>query len=115
MLQIAVKLSPRDPLMMAFTNLLAMTFILAKDFAEGVEWSKRSLRSPTPLGYWNHATLASAHANLNQMEDARHALKGALEIKSDLSISYLQEILPTKHKDGLEQYLSGLRKAGLPE
>ena len=112
-LQTAIRLSPRDPLMMAFTNVLAMTCVLAKDFAEGVEWSKRSLRLPTPLGYWNHATLASAYGNLGQIEEARKALQGALEIKPDLNISYLQKILPTQHKDGLDQYLSGLRKAGL--
>jgi adenylate cyclase len=113
MLQTAIRLSPRDPLMVAFTNLLAMTFILQEDFAQGVEWSKRSLRQPNRIGHFNHATLASALANLDRMEEAREALQGALIVKPDLSIAFLEKILPTRHKDGLEIYLSGIRKAGL--
>ena len=88
---------------------------MGSDFEEGVEWAKRSLRFPTRAGYWNHATLATAYANLGPMEEAREALQEAVKVKPDLSISYLEKILPTRHKDGLEIYLSGLRKAGLPE
>ena len=49
------------------------------------------------------------------MDEAREALKGAFEVKPDLSVSYLKKIMPTRHKDGLDQYLSGMLKAGLPE
>jgi adenylate cyclase len=95
-LKTAIKLSPRDPLTMAFTNVLGMACIMAGDFEEALEWSKRSLRWPSPLGYWNHATLASAYASLHRMDEAREALKGAFQV-------------------GLDQYLSGMRRAGLPE
>jgi len=49
------------------------------------------------------------------MEEAREALQDALKVKPDLSIAFLENILPTRHKDGLEIYLSGIRKAGLTE
>jgi len=114
-LKTAVKLSPRDPLTMAFTNLLGVACITAGDFAEAIEWSKQSLRWPFPLGYWNHATLASAYACLDRMDEARVALQGAYEVRPDLSISYLKKLLPTRHEDGLDQYWAGMRKAGLPE
>jgi len=114
-LQTAINLSPRDPLMVGFTNVLGMACIMAGDFEEGLEWAKRSLRLPNLAGYWNNATLASAYANLGQMEEATDALKGAFKEKPDLSISYLGKILPIRHKNGLELYLSGLRMAGLPE
>ena len=114
-LKTAVKLSPRDPLTMAFTNILGLACITAGDFAEAVEWSKRSLRWPFPLGYWNHATLASAYACLDRMDEAREALQGAYEVRPDLSISYLRALLPTRHENGLDQYWTGMRKAGLPE
>ncbi len=39
----------------------------------------------------------------------------ALEAKPDLSLAYLAKTLPTKEPDGLDPYLDGLRKAGLPE
>lgn len=114
-IQTAIRLSPRDPLMVGFTNVLGMACIMAGDFEEGLDWAKRSLRLPTPVGYWNHATLASAYANLGQMEEATEALKGAVKEKPDLSISFLEKVLPTRHKDGLGVYFSGLRLAGLPE
>jgi len=113
MLHTAIRLSPRDPLMMAFTNLMAMTSVQQEDFAQGVEWAKRSLRLPARVGHWSHATLASALANLDRMEEAREALQDALKVKPDLSIAFLEKILPTRHKDGLKIYLSGIRKAGL--
>jgi len=49
------------------------------------------------------------------MEEATEALKGAVKEKPDLSISFLEKVLPTRHKDGLGVYFSGLRLAGLPE
>ena len=59
--------------------------------------------------------LAAAHANLGNMDEARTAVEEALKEKPDLTLTYLKETLPTKHEGGLEPYLSGLRKAGLPE
>jgi adenylate cyclase len=115
MFQTAIRLSPRDPLMMAFTNLLAMTYILQGDFEKCVEWSKQSLRSPASIAHWTHATLAAALASLDRMEEAREALQIALKVRPELSISNLQTVLPTRHEDGLKIYLAGLRKAGLPE
>ncbi len=38
----------------------------------------------------------------------------ALEAKPDLSLTYLEKTLPTREPGGLEPYLDGLRKAGLP-
>jgi tetratricopeptide (TPR) repeat protein len=114
-LKIAVKLRPRDPLMMAFTNILGVACITAGDYEEAVEWSKRSLRWPSPLGYWNHATLAAAYAGMDRMVEAKEALQGALKVRRDLSISFLKSLLPTRHEGGLDNYWNGIRKAGLPE
>ena len=47
--------------------------------------------------------------------DARVSLRRALDEKPDLSITYLEKTLPTKTPGGLDKYLDGLRKAGLPE
>ena len=49
------------------------------------------------------------------MDEARTAVRTALRLKPDLSLSYLAKTLPTKEPDGLGPYLEGLRKAGLPE
>ena len=52
---------------------------------------------------------------MGRIEEARAAVKAALEQKPDLSLSYLKKTVPTKHPGGLDPYLDGLRKAGLPE
>ena len=64
---------------------------------------------------WPQAALASALGNLGGIEEARDAVQEALRLKPDLSIGYLAKTLPTKHPGGLDPYLDGLRKAGLPD
>ena len=49
------------------------------------------------------------------MDEARAAVKAALEQKPDLSLGFVKETLPTKYPGGLDPYLDGLRKAGLSE
>ncbi len=59
--------------------------------------------------------MGGAIGNLSRIEEARDAVQKALRLKPDLSIGYLPKTLPAKHPDGLDPYLDGLRKAGLPE
>ncbi len=114
-LQAAIKLSPKDPLMPGFTNLRAMTCILKREFEEGLEWAKRTMRMPFPIGFWGHVTLVAAYGNLGQIEEAKTALAEALKVKPDLSISYILKTLPPRHENGLDPYLTGLRLAGMPD
>ena len=66
------------------------------------------------MGYPPHAFLASALADLEQMQEARAALDEALREKPDLTLGYVEATFPTKQPGGLAPYLDGLRKAGLP-
>jgi adenylate cyclase len=54
-------------------------------------------------------------AQLGNIDEAKSSLQLAVDEKPDLSITYLKKTLPTKYEGGLETYLNGLRKAGLPE
>jgi adenylate cyclase len=111
----AIELSPRDPMLWAFTAVHAMTCLLDNDNEEALNVANQTKQIPTSTGYWSHALLAAALANLDRMAEARKALAEALKQKPDLSISFLKHNMPTKHKDGLEPYLSGLRKSGLKD
>ena len=111
----AERLSPRDPLLWAFTVVHALACILSHDYETAVHWARRAMQIPRATGYWPHAVLAAPLAQLGRIEQARTAVKAALEQKPDLSLSYLKKTLPTKHPGGLDPYLDGLRKAGLPE
>ncbi len=111
----AERLSPRDPLLWAFTITHALACILSHRYEDAVDLARRTMRIPRASGYWPHALLASALGNLDRLEEARAAAAAALGQKPDLSLSYLEKTLPTKEPGGLAPYLDGLRKAGLPE
>lgn len=111
----AERLSPRDPLFWAFTVTHGMVCILALDFEAAIQLARQTMRIPRATGYWPHAVLAAALAHTGQIEEARAAVTEALRAKPDLSLSYLKNTLLTKQPEGLEPYLEGLRKAGLPE
>ena len=114
-LQMAERLSPRDPLLWATTIVHSLTCILMKRYDEAVDWARKTIRLPRAKGYWPHAVLAAALGNLSRLDEARMAVERALEEKPGLSLSYIAKTLPTKEPGGLDPYLDGLRKAGLPE
>ncbi len=109
----AVTMSPRDPMMWAFTVVHALTYILSQEYETALEWANRTLQIPNATGYWPHAVKASALANLGRIDEAKQSFALALEAKSDLSIDFLQKNMPTKHAGGLDPYLDGLRQCGL--
>jgi len=114
-LDTAVRLNPRDPLIWAIKALRSLIHCLLSQYEAAAESAQQSIREPRAAGYWPYAVLAAALGNLGRIEEARSAIAGALEQKPDLSISYLEMTLPTKQPGGLQQYLEGLRKAGLIE
>lgn len=113
--QKAIELSPRDPALWAFTVCHALTFLLAGETEDALAWAKKTVQIGIPTGYWGPAMLAASHANLGHLEEARNYVLEALQAKPSLSLSFLKKTLPTKHEDGLNPYLEGLRKAGLSE
>ena len=110
-----IRLSPRDPIMWATTVTRSMTCTLLHRYDEAAEWARKTIREPRAKGYWPHAALASALGNLGQADGARAAVDAALKEKPDLTLAYLRKTLPTREAGGLEPYLEGLRKAGLPD
>ncbi len=111
----AERLSPRDPLLWAFTITHGLACILAGDNDTALQLARQTLQIPRASGYWPHAVLAASLAHQNQIEEARATVVEALRAKPNLSLSYLKSTLLTKQPNGLDPYLDGLRKAGLPE
>jgi adenylate cyclase len=111
--QKAIEMSPRDPMLWAFHAVHSLTLLLNHEYQESLESANTCLRIPNCAGYWGHAVKAAALGNLDRIEEAQSALLDAKNEKPDLSIAFLIENLPTKHTDGLEPYLAGMRKAGI--
>ena len=113
----AIRLSPRDPILWGTMCFRSVTCNLLQQYEAAVEWARRAIHEPRAAGggYWSYAVLASALGNLGQTAEAQAAVDEALRRKPDLSLTYLETTLPTKQPGGLERYLDGLRKAGLPD
>jgi adenylate cyclase len=113
----AIRLSPRDPVLWGTMCFRSIASNLLHQYEDATQWARRVLIEPRAAegGYWPYAVLASALGNSDQLNEAHEAMGEALQRKPDLTITYLKTTLPTKQPDGLDIYLDGLRKAGLPE
>ncbi len=113
--EMAMRLSPRDPLTWATTVVHSLESTLMHEHEEALIWAERTVRLPRINSYYPHAMLAAALANLGRIDEARAAIEKAIEWKPDLTLSFVEKNMPTKEPGGLAPYLEGLRKAGLPE
>jgi len=109
----AVEMSPRDPMLWAFTVVHALTHILSEEYEAALDWANRTLLIPNAASYWPHAVRAAALANLDRLDEAKQSLALAMQAKPDLSIDFLKKNLLTKRPEGLDPYLDGLKKCGL--
>ena len=109
----AIDMSPRDPMLWAFTIVHSLNELLAGNYDEAVAWADKTLQIPSATGYWPHAVKAASLAQLKRIDAASDALGEAVRAKPDLSIGFLIKNLPTKHPNGLDRYLDGLRACGL--
>jgi adenylate cyclase len=113
----AIRLSPRDPMLWGTMAFRSMACNLLQQDEAAADWARKAIHEPRAAGagYWPYAVLASALGNFGNIAEAREAIDEALQRKPDLSLAYLETTLPTKQPGGLETFLDGMRKAGLPE
>jgi TolB-like protein len=106
-----IRLSPFDPLLFATFAGMSVAFIGLGRFDEAVSAAKKAVRQ-NPLFPFTYRCLASALAHLGREVEAREAVAGLLELEPDFRIS---ERVARGDVLGLQLYIDGLRKAGLPE
>ena len=113
-LQEAMRLSPRDYLMVIWHTCNAWSHLHAERFAESVDCAKQAIDF-NPSFPDSHGTLAAAAAHLGRMADAHAGLAGFVRLLPGLSLADPRLIRPFRREADRERFLSGLRKAGLPE
>ena len=111
----AERVSPRDSLLWSAFVVRALACNLLERYEEAIAYADKAVQTPSSSSYWPHALKACALAQTGRADEARAALGRAIDEKPDLTIDYIACTLPTKHEGGLQPYLDGLRKAGLPE
>lgn len=113
-LQAAMRMSPRDHLMVIWFTASAWAWLSAERFVEAVDSARRAID-------WNsefpdaHALLAAASAHLRRTKDAHGALKQFIARMPGLSLSDDRLARPFRRAADRERLLAGLRTAGLPE
>jgi adenylate cyclase len=115
-LQHAIRLSPFDPLSWMFAGGLALSYLISRRFAEGIEWADRLLHEQprNSLGMRLKAILC---AHLGRDAEAREWLSRMLELQPGLTVAaWKASISATAFSpEMIDLYAAGLRKAGLPE
>jgi len=90
---------------------MSVALISLGRFDEAVSAAKKAVRQ-NPVFPFSYRCLASALAHLGREAEAKEAVAGLLELDPEFRIS---ERVARGDLLGLQMYIDGLRKAGLPE
>lgn len=118
LLEMSLRLDPHNPLRYSNYANLAYAMLLVGRFQECIEWNHRALiANPTASSWmqaWYWSQIASAHALMGQLDEARRALAEARRLEPHDSVrSHFPDVLDPRHMAQIERYREGLRLAGL--
>jgi len=109
-----MRLSPRDPIMWAYMASKAIALIMLGRYQEGLDCALKAQRQPN-AALWAVLPEASALALLDRIDDARGALDRARQLQRNISVKFVDNVLPITDKTYHDIFVGGLVKAGLPE
>ena len=114
-LERAMRLSPLDSLRRTFTTGRAHAHLTAGRYEEALEWAERTLREePGYRGALLAKVVACAH--LDRIEEARATLRLWIDSMPAVTIARYKALWSRVFtQEKMEMYITGLRKAGLPE
>jgi len=112
--ELALRLSPRDPMCWAFEITRGLALVALRKYEEAA----RSLKAASlndEAGFWPHIHLANLYVLMGQIQEAQEAVGQAMAIRPSLTISHVTTTSALAGKKGYEHYLDNLKLAGLPE
>ena len=109
----AIRLSPRDPLLIIFPLAKGWAALNAERYDEAVEYATHAAEAD-PEFPDIHAVLASANGHLGRAGPACAALEQLLHRMPGLTASDPRLDRPFARADDRKRFLEGLRKAGMP-
>jgi adenylate cyclase len=107
-LQQPMRLSPRDPRMGWFHDLMAHAELGLGHFDAAIEEDNKAIDAGYKV-FWPYLSIATAHVLKGEMDDAKTAVAEALRLNPKLSIKFLLE------RGTRAQLIDALRKVGLAE
>jgi len=114
LLEANIRLDPLQPQVYAFTAVMGNASYTLKRYGEAVRLL-HECASRLPNLQWPHLWLASAYAQLGQLEEARKEVAEVLRINPGFTIESWKRLAVYKDPKDAEHRIDGLRKAGLPE
>jgi adenylate cyclase len=113
-LNTALRLNPRDPLRWITLMLIGALHRFLKRYEEAIEWGRAACQY-SEADFLPHLHLAASLGQAGRIDEARAVITRALELRPELSITFMSERYATLHPDMRAPYFDGLRMAGLPE
>ncbi len=111
----ALRLSRRDPLASGTMGWLAAAYMIAGDLEHAAEWARRALRNRQAPQIWLITSALSVFGHLGLRDEAERTRVELLREQPDITSAYVRAHIPITDPDGLDIYVDGLRKAGLPD
>lgn len=112
--QRALSLSPKDPELFHFLVAAGTAHFVAGRYGEAAEWGRKVVAAQ-PMVPSGHRLVAASLGHLGQTDEARKALDRALQITPKLSEASIRNNIHFKNAQDLENYISGMKAAGLPQ
>ena len=113
-LEEALRLSPRDPLMVLWVLAMAWAELSAEQYDKAVEYARQAIEA-NPEFTDNYAVLAAACGQLDRGPEAAAALDELRRRMPNLTAGDERLRRPFRRSTDRDRFLDGLRKAGLPE
>jgi TolB-like protein/Tfp pilus assembly protein PilF len=110
----AIWLSPTDPELIHFYCAIAVAHFVAKRYQEAIDWAQKGVTERSShVGA--QRILVASYAMLEQASQTSQALNDLLTVAPGISITSVMNAIHFKNPDDSEHYVTGLRKAGIPE
>jgi Flp pilus assembly protein TadD len=111
----SMRLSPNDrPLAGGNAIGMALAHFGAGRYEDAVDWAERGLQYRL-MNTFGWRLLAVSYAHLGRLDEARSAATEVLRSYPEFSVSHVAMEFAAADPAFLEQFLDGLRKAGVPE
>ena len=111
---IAIRLSPNDPLMCFFLAYKGLAHFYLGDLDQATEFAERSCQVPT-ANFMVFTWLAALYAHAGRKQDANKALEDARRLEPELSITNARNFFSNARGESIERLYDALREAGLEE
>jgi adenylate cyclase len=110
----AIRLSPHDPLLWTFWMIRSIASFALDNSEQAIFEAKTAIQAKRDE-FWPYLILATAYSSIDQIKQARAALKEAVRLKPNLSKEFLDRIVGNQFPAYYNKMMDCLNKAGLPE